>query len=63
MGSIISAVAALEIHIERKAEAIKTPSTMLRRLLPIRLTMESAIRRCRFQRSMAMARMKPPMYI
>jgi hypothetical protein len=53
-------VAVLEIHMERKAVAVMKPSTMRRVLEPMAAIMLRAIRRWRFQRSMARAKIKPP---
>ena len=60
MGSIISAVAVLDTHIDRKAVASIRPSTIRRGCSPTRLSVRRAIRRCRFHFSMAMAIRKPP---
>jgi hypothetical protein len=54
------AVAVLEIQREMNAVAIITPSTSRRGLVPTREMMARAIRRCRFQRSIAPAIRKPP---
>ena len=44
MGSIITAVAVLEIHIDKKAVAIIKPKITLRISDPIKVIIESAIR-------------------
>ncbi|MBB5831424.1 putative transcriptional regulator [Brachybacterium aquaticum] len=61
MGSIITAVAVLETHMERKPVATMNPSTSREGLEPIFPTIASAMRLCRFQRCMARASMNPPM--
>ena len=44
MGSIITALAVLEIHIDKKAVAIIKPKIILRISDPIKVMIESAIR-------------------
>ena len=61
IGTMVTAVAVLEIHIDRKAAAIMKPSTMRAGPPPTRRMMLSAIRRCRFHRCIVSAIMKPPM--
>ena len=61
IGSIMTAVAVLDTHIERKPVATMNPSTSCFGCVPTRRTVRSAIRRCRFQRCSARARKKPPM--
>jgi hypothetical protein len=60
IGSIISVVAVFDTHMERKPVAIISPSTMRFGSTPTRRRVRSAIRRCRFHFSMAMAIRKPP---
>ena len=60
MGIIISAVDVLEIHIEMKAVVSMKPNTIARGRSPTRASTLSAMRRCRFQRSMASAVNDPP---
>lgn len=62
IGSIITEVAVFEIHIDKKAVAIMNPKIMLLTLVPISLMVFSAIRRCKFHFSIAIAIIKPPMY-
>ena len=50
IGSMVTAVAVFEIHIDRNAAAIMKPSTMRAGPPPTRRMMLSAMRRCRFQR-------------
>ena len=61
IGIIITAVAVLETHMDRNPVAIMNPATTPPGLVPMALTVTRAIRRCRFHRCMARARMKPPM--
>ncbi len=61
MVTIIMVVAVLLIHIDRNAVASMNPSTRRAGAVPTRPITCSAIRRCRFQRSMVTAIMKPPM--
>ena len=61
MGSIITVVAVLLIHMLRKAVAIMNPPTMRSGRVPTTSTVSKAIRRCRFQRSIASAIINPPM--
>ena len=58
-GSMISVAAVLAIHIEASAVASSMPSTSRRGEVPMRSSTASASRRCRPQRSMASAAMKP----
>ena len=60
MGSIISAVAVFETHIDRNPVASIIPSTIRRGDSPTRRSVSSAMRRCRFHFSIAMAIRKPP---
>ena len=59
MGSIINAVAVLEIHIERKAVASMKPSTIRVGLVPTTRTTWRAILRCSPQRWIPSAKMNP----
>lgn len=61
MGSIITAVAVLDTHMEMNPVAIMKPRTRFTVLAPMNFRTPSAMRRCRFQRCMARASMKPPM--
>ena len=61
MGSIITAVAVLETHMERKPVAIMNPAISADGLEPIMRRVSRATRRCRFQRCIASASMNPPM--
>ena len=61
MGSIMTAVAVLETHMERKPVAIMKPRTSSFGEDPMATSTHSATRRCRFQRCMARASRKPPM--
>jgi hypothetical protein len=61
MGTIMIAVAVLEIHIERKAAATMNPRMSRRGPPPMRRMMTRAMRRWSPHRSMARAIMKPPM--
>ena len=61
MGTIMMAVAVLEIHIERKAAAIMNPRMMRDGPPPIRRITQSAIRLCSRHFSMVTAIMNPPM--
>ena len=60
MGSIISVVAVFDTHIDRKPVASISPSTIRRGCTPTRASVASAMRRCRFHFSIAMAIRKPP---
>ena len=60
MGTIIMAVAVLEIHIERKAVANIKPSKMRAGLVPVIMRIRKAIRLCKFHFCMASATRKPP---
>ncbi len=62
MGTIITAVAVSEIHIERNAAAIMKPRTLRAGPPPTAWMMLSAMRRCRFHFCIVSAIMKPPMY-
>src|SRR5690606_12161905 len=62
MASIITAVAVLEIHMERNPVATMNPRIIFLGAVPKRVMTYRAIRRCRFQRSMAMANKNPPRY-
>lgn len=62
-GSIISAVAALEMNSVISPVASMMPSAMRWLAVPSALTIISAMRRCRFHFSMASASTKPPMYM
>ena len=61
VGSIMTVVAMLEIHMLSVAEAIMNPATSMGGREPTKSMMVRAMRRCRPQRSMARAIMKPPM--
>ena len=61
MGSIITAVAVLETHMDRNPVAIMNPATIAEGLVPMTSRVSSAMRRCRFHRCMARARRNPPM--
>ena len=61
IGTIITAVAVLEIHIERNAAATMKPSTIRAGPPPTQPMMASAMRRCRFHFCIVNAIMKPPM--
>ena len=61
IGTIITAVAVLDIHIDRNAAAAMKPSTIRAGPPPTIWMMASAMRRCRFHFSMVRAIMKPPM--
>ena len=62
MGSIITEVAVLEIHMDKKAVATIKPKIIFLILVPIKLIIFNAILLCKFQRSMAMAKINPPIY-
>ena len=62
IGSIITELAVLEIHIERNAVATIKPNMTFLTLVPISCTIFKAILLCRIQRSIAMANIKPPIY-
>ena len=61
IGSIITAVAVFETHMETKPVATMKPRTSRDGLVPIMPTIARAMRLWRFQRCIARARMKPPM--
>jgi hypothetical protein len=61
MGTIMMAVAVLEIHIERKAAATMKPRMMREGPPPIRRMIHSAMRLCSDHFSIVRAIMKPPM--
>ena len=61
MGSIITDVAVLEIHMERNAEEAMNPSTRKSARRPMTWMIFRAIRRWRFHLSMDKAIKKPPM--
>ena len=60
MGSIIRVVAVLEIHMLRPAVASINPAMSLLGLPPAATNTFKANRRCKFQRSKAMAMRNPP---
>jgi hypothetical protein len=60
IGSIITAVAVFETHIEMNPVAIMKPAIIGPGLSPMMLSVTSAMRRCRFHRCMASAMRKPP---
>ena len=60
MGSIITAVAVFDIHMDKKAVAIIKPKIIFRTSVPIKLMMFKAIRLCKFHFSMESASIKPP---
>src|SRR5690606_5400045 len=60
MGSIITAVAVLEIHIERKAAEIINPNSIEFAVPPNKEIILSAILLCRPQFSIAIASINPP---
>src|SRR5690554_6904584 len=62
MGNIITAVAVLEIHMERKPVATIKPRTIFLALVPNREITYNAILLCKFQRSIAIASKNPPRY-
>ncbi len=62
IGNIITAVAVLLIHIDKKAVATIKPKIIFFTSEPMKLIIFSAIRRCRFHFSIAMAMMNPPIY-
>jgi|GEM_PF-3035820 len=61
MGSITTAVAVLDTHMDIKPVASMKPKMMRFGLVPTTLTTISARRRCRFQRCRPNAMRKPPM--
>lgn len=61
IGSIITVVAVLLTHMLRKPVASMKPPTMRTGDVPTARTVTSAMRRCRPQRCIASAIMKPPM--
>ena len=62
IGNIITAVAVLEIHIERKAVATIKPSMIFITSVPIKLIIFNAILLCKFHICIAIAIIKPPRY-
>ena len=62
IGSIITEVAVFEIHMERNAVAIMNPKMILFTLVPMNWIIFKAILLCKFQRSIAIANIKPPIY-
>ena len=60
IGSIITAVAVFDTHMEMKPVAIMKPAIIGPGRSPMMLSVTSAMRRCRFQRCMARAMRKPP---
>ena len=60
IGTIMTAVAVFEIHIDRNAAATMKPRTIRAGPPPTAWMMLSAIRRCRFHFSIVRAIMKPP---
>ena len=60
IGTIITAVAVLAIHMERKAAATMKPRMMREGPPPTAWMMLRAMRLCRFHRCMESAIMKPP---
>ena len=61
IGSIITAVAVLETHMDKKPVATMNPATIWVGLVPMIFTVSRAMRRCRFQRCIASANKNPPM--
>lgn len=61
IGSIISAVAVFDTHIEMNPVAIMTPSTIRLGVVPTTRRVSSAIRRCRCHFCIAIAIRNPPM--
>lgn len=61
IGSIITAVAVFETHMEMNPVAIMGPRISREGLVPMAPTIASAMRLWRFQRCMARASMNPPM--
>ena len=61
MGTIIMAVAVLDIHMDKNAAAAMNPSTILEGPPPMRRMIKSAMRRCNCHFSMVKAIIKPPM--
>ena len=62
MGTIIIVVAVLEIHMDKNAVASMNPVRMQRGQPPKTSSRRRAIRRCKFQRCIANATIKPPTY-
>ncbi|CAI8256730.1 MAG: Uncharacterised protein [Flavobacteriaceae bacterium] len=62
IGSIITEVAVLEIHIDKKAVANIKPNTIRWMLVPTALIMDKAMRLCKFHFSRAIAIINPPIY-
>lgn len=60
IGSIITAVAVFETHIDMKPVAIMKPAIIGPGLLPMRLSVKSAMRRWRFHRCIDRAMRNPP---
>ena len=61
IGTIMTAVAVFDTHIDRKAAATMKPRTNRAGPPPTRWMMSRAIRRCRFHFCMVRAIMNPPM--
>ena len=61
IGTIITAVAVFEIHIDKNADAIINPKIILDGPEPTTWMIFKAILRCRFHFSIVRAIMKPPM--
>ena len=59
-GTIVSAVAVLDIHIDKKAVTIIIPHNNMRGRKPKIKTVLSAMREWRFHRTIAVEKMKPP---
>ena len=62
IGSIITEVAVLEIHIDIAVVANMNPKIIFVTFVPIKLIMFRAIRLCKFHRSIVIAITKPPKY-
>ena len=62
MGSIINAVAELDIHMDKNPVASIKPKTIRLKSVPNKFIMLSAIRLCRFHFSIDVANKNPPMY-
>ena len=60
MGSIITDVAVLEIHMDKKAVAIINPRITFRISEPMKAIILSAILRCKFHFSIPIAMRNPP---
>ena len=61
MGSIMMVEAVLDIHMLKPAATLMKAPTNWRGRVPTRVSTDSAIRRCRPQRSTASAIISPPM--